>query len=257
MSSYPLLETIDDPAQLRRLDRRQLAQLAAELRAFIVDSVAATGGHLSSNLGTVELTVALHYGSTRRPTSSSGTSATRPTGTRSSPGGARAWGGCARRAASRASRAARKATTTRSARRTRRPRSRPRSAWRWPRKRLGSPERVVAVIGDGAMSGRHGVRGAEQRQAERRRRDRDPERQRHVDLGERRRAQQLPGQAHVGALLRRHHGPPRRCSRSHPDDGARQALRGARQGHARAVARSSRSSASTTSARSTATTSTC
>ncbi len=61
MSSYPLLETIDDPAQLRRLDRRQLAQLAAELRAFIVDSVAATGGHLSSNLGTVELTVALHY----------------------------------------------------------------------------------------------------------------------------------------------------------------------------------------------------
>src|SRR5215831_750473 len=61
MSSYPLLETIDDPAQLRRLDRRSLAQLAAELRAFIVDSVAATGGHLSSNLGTVELTIALHY----------------------------------------------------------------------------------------------------------------------------------------------------------------------------------------------------
>jgi len=61
MSSYPLLETIDDPAQLRRLDRKQLAQLATELRAFIVDSVAATGGHLSSNLGTVELTIALHY----------------------------------------------------------------------------------------------------------------------------------------------------------------------------------------------------
>jgi 1-deoxy-D-xylulose-5-phosphate synthase len=61
MSNYPLLETIDDPAQLRRLDRRSLAQLAGELRAFIVDSVAATGGHLSSNLGTVELTIALHY----------------------------------------------------------------------------------------------------------------------------------------------------------------------------------------------------
>jgi len=61
MSAYPLLETIDDPGQLRRLDRRGLAQLAAELRAFIVDSVAATGGHLSSNLGTVELTIALHY----------------------------------------------------------------------------------------------------------------------------------------------------------------------------------------------------
>src|SRR5690349_14572296 len=61
MSAYPLLKTVDDPAVLRRFDRRQLAQLAAELRAFIVDSVAATGGHLSSNLGTVELTVALHY----------------------------------------------------------------------------------------------------------------------------------------------------------------------------------------------------
>jgi 1-deoxy-D-xylulose-5-phosphate synthase len=61
MSAYPLLETIDDPSSLRRLDRKQLAQLATELRAFIVDSVAATGGHLSSNLGTVELTIALHY----------------------------------------------------------------------------------------------------------------------------------------------------------------------------------------------------
>src|SRR5436190_6741567 len=61
MKSYPLLETIDDPAQLRALDRRALTQLATELRAFIVDSVAATGGHLSSNLGTVELTIALHY----------------------------------------------------------------------------------------------------------------------------------------------------------------------------------------------------
>src|SRR5881394_2477631 len=61
MTSYPLLETIDDPSQLRALDRRSLAQLATELRAFIVESVSATGGHLSSNLGTVELTIALHY----------------------------------------------------------------------------------------------------------------------------------------------------------------------------------------------------
>src|SRR5687767_13748067 len=61
MGSHPLLENIGDPADLRRLDRRQLGQLATELRAFIVDSVAATGGHLSSNLGTVELTIALHY----------------------------------------------------------------------------------------------------------------------------------------------------------------------------------------------------
>src|SRR5687768_9128637 len=61
MGSYPLLESVGDPRDLRTLDRRQLMQLAAELRAFIVDSVAATGGHLSSNLGTVELTIALHY----------------------------------------------------------------------------------------------------------------------------------------------------------------------------------------------------
>src|SRR6202171_664246 len=61
MRSYPLLEKVDDPADLRSLDRKQLAQLATELRAFIVDSVAATGGHLSSNLGTVEITIALHY----------------------------------------------------------------------------------------------------------------------------------------------------------------------------------------------------
>ncbi|KAF7598314.1 MAG: 1-deoxy-D-xylulose-5-phosphate synthase [Candidatus Dactylopiibacterium carminicum] len=61
MSTYPLLETIDAPAQLRELDRRQLPQLAEELRAFLVESVSRTGGHLSSNLGTVELTIALHY----------------------------------------------------------------------------------------------------------------------------------------------------------------------------------------------------
>jgi 1-deoxy-D-xylulose-5-phosphate synthase len=56
-----LLETINDPADLRRLPRTQLALLADELRAYVLDSVARTGGHLSSNLGTVELTLALHY----------------------------------------------------------------------------------------------------------------------------------------------------------------------------------------------------
>jgi 1-deoxy-D-xylulose-5-phosphate synthase len=61
MTAYPLLETIDDPSALRRLDRKELAQLATELRAFLVESVSSTGGHLSSNLGTVELTIALHY----------------------------------------------------------------------------------------------------------------------------------------------------------------------------------------------------
>lgn len=56
-----LLETINDPADLRRLPRTQLAPLAQELRDYVLDSVARTGGHLSSNLGTVELTIALHY----------------------------------------------------------------------------------------------------------------------------------------------------------------------------------------------------
>jgi 1-deoxy-D-xylulose-5-phosphate synthase len=58
---YELLNTIDDPAALRRLERRQLVPLAEELRAFVLESVSRTGGHLSSNLGTVELTIALHY----------------------------------------------------------------------------------------------------------------------------------------------------------------------------------------------------
>ena len=57
----PLLETIASPFDLRALPRSQLKALADELRAFILNSVSQTGGHLSSNLGTVELTVALHY----------------------------------------------------------------------------------------------------------------------------------------------------------------------------------------------------
>jgi len=58
---YPLLDRVDTPAQLRALKRNQLPELAKELRKFLIESVAATGGHLSSNLGTVELTIALHY----------------------------------------------------------------------------------------------------------------------------------------------------------------------------------------------------
>lgn len=56
-----MLNTINNPADLRQLSRAQLAPLADELRACILDSVSKTGGHLSSNLGTVELTIALHY----------------------------------------------------------------------------------------------------------------------------------------------------------------------------------------------------
>jgi 1-deoxy-D-xylulose-5-phosphate synthase len=59
--SYPLLETIETPTDLRQLPRESLRQLAEELREFLIESVAKTGGHLSSNLGTVELTIALHY----------------------------------------------------------------------------------------------------------------------------------------------------------------------------------------------------
>jgi 1-deoxy-D-xylulose-5-phosphate synthase len=60
-TTYPLLSRIDSPADLRALERRQLPALADELRQFLLESVSRTGGHLSSNLGTVELTIALHY----------------------------------------------------------------------------------------------------------------------------------------------------------------------------------------------------
>ncbi|MFN7155985.1 MAG: 1-deoxy-D-xylulose-5-phosphate synthase [Acidovorax sp.] len=59
--SFPLLQTINDPADLRQLSRADLKALAAELRGFVIESVSQTGGHLSSNLGTVELTIALHH----------------------------------------------------------------------------------------------------------------------------------------------------------------------------------------------------
>src|SRR5258707_12884789 len=58
---FHLLKTVNDPAALRQFDRRQLHQLADELRAYVLDTVSKTGGHLSSNLGTIELTIALHY----------------------------------------------------------------------------------------------------------------------------------------------------------------------------------------------------
>lgn len=55
-----LLETITGPGDLRELDAAELEQLAGEIRAFVVQSVSVTGGHLGSNLGVVELTLALH-----------------------------------------------------------------------------------------------------------------------------------------------------------------------------------------------------
>ncbi len=59
--SYPLLETINDPQDLRKLPVAQLNELAAELRRFIIDIVATKEGHLGASLGVVELTLALHY----------------------------------------------------------------------------------------------------------------------------------------------------------------------------------------------------
>jgi 1-deoxy-D-xylulose-5-phosphate synthase len=61
MATTSLLSRIDSPADLRRLSRAELQTLATELRAYVLQSVSQTGGHLSSNLGTVELTIALHY----------------------------------------------------------------------------------------------------------------------------------------------------------------------------------------------------
>jgi len=60
-SKTPLLDQITIPADLRRLELRQLPQLADELRQEVIDAVSITGGHLGAGLGVIELTVALHY----------------------------------------------------------------------------------------------------------------------------------------------------------------------------------------------------
>ena len=59
--TYPLLSRIEQPADIRHLSKTELKQLATELRDYLLHSVSRTGGHLSSNLGTVELTIALHH----------------------------------------------------------------------------------------------------------------------------------------------------------------------------------------------------
>jgi 1-deoxy-D-xylulose-5-phosphate synthase len=61
MTDYPLLDTLDSPADLRRLPLEALKPLTHELRSFLTESVSVSGGHFSAGLGTVELTVALHY----------------------------------------------------------------------------------------------------------------------------------------------------------------------------------------------------
>ena len=61
MNNYPLLSLINSPEDLRLLDKSQLPQLCQELRSYLLESVSQSSGHLASGLGTVELTVALHY----------------------------------------------------------------------------------------------------------------------------------------------------------------------------------------------------
>jgi len=61
VSSYPILSTVTSPDDLKLLDKEQLASLAVELRTFLLHTLNMTGGHLSSNLGAIELTIALHH----------------------------------------------------------------------------------------------------------------------------------------------------------------------------------------------------
>src|ERR1043165_9778200 len=60
-SAYPLLSAIASPADLRAANATQLPAVAAELRQYLIDTVSQMGGHFAAGLGTVELTVALHY----------------------------------------------------------------------------------------------------------------------------------------------------------------------------------------------------
>ena len=61
ITNFSLLSKIGSPADIRKLERQQLSQLADELRSFMIHTISKTGGHLASSLGAVELTVALHY----------------------------------------------------------------------------------------------------------------------------------------------------------------------------------------------------
>src|SRR5450631_3427115 len=129
-ANYPLLDSIDNPADLRQLPVAKLPALAAELRQFLIQSVSTRGGHFAAGLGTVELTVALHYVFDTPTTGWSGTSGTRPILIRSSRAGARGCPPSSSQAGSRPFQAAPKANTTLLAWVTRAPRSAPRWAWR-------------------------------------------------------------------------------------------------------------------------------
>ena len=59
--SYPILDKVDLPSDLRNLDIKELESLASDIREYILDTISKTGGHLAAGLGTVELSIALHY----------------------------------------------------------------------------------------------------------------------------------------------------------------------------------------------------
>jgi len=145
-----LLNAIDSPDDLRKLERTQLPLLAQELREFLVESVARTGGHLSSNLGTVELTIALALHLQHAMTGWCGcghqTMAQDTHRTRE------AMSRLPRRAASPVSPSARKAPTTPSVPDIPALRFRP-HRYGGGGASVGSARRAVAIIGDGAMTG--------------------------------------------------------------------------------------------------------
>ena len=178
----PLLDQVKSPADLREIARNQLRQLADELRAETISAVQSTGGHLGAGLGVVELTVALHYVfDTPARRASSGTSATRPIRTRSSPAGATASARCAKGRASPVSPSAPRASTIRSAPRTPPPRSAPRSASAVARDQRGDDSHVIAVIGDGSMSAGMAYEAMNNAARDHQAAHRHPQRQRHVD----------------------------------------------------------------------------
>ena len=174
---YKLLESINSPADVRRLSRPDLKLLAAQLREFVLQSVSKTGGHLSSNLGTVELTIDLHHVSTRRATGRLGR---RPqtyphkvlTGRREGIGSLRQLGGISGARARRVRLAFGTAHSSTSISAV--------LGMAWPPAE-GETRKAVAVIGDGAMSAGMAL-GVEQRRRVADRHAGDPERQRHVDL---------------------------------------------------------------------------